>query len=52
MNGARYLEMLQEKLQLHMVVHKCTTFMQDGAPCHISKIVSRFLKKKMIKTID
>ena len=27
MNGVRYLEMLQEKLQLHMVVHKCTTFM-------------------------
>ena len=40
MNGARYLEMLQEKLQLHM------------APCHISKIVSEFLKKKKIKTID
>ena len=52
MNGARYLEMLQEKLQLHMVVHKCTTFMQDGAPCHGSKIVSEFLKKKKIKTID
>ena len=40
MNGARYLEMLQEKLQLHM------------APCHRSKIVSEFLKKKKIKTID
>ena len=52
MNGVRYLEMLQEKLQLHMVFHKCTTFMQDGAPCHRSKIVSKFLKKKKIKTID
>ena len=40
MNGARYLEMLQEKLQLHM------------APCHRSKIVSEFLKTKNIKTID
>ena len=40
MNGARYLEMLQEKLQLHM------------APCHRSKIVSEVLKKKKIKTID
>ena len=40
MNGARYLEMLQEKLQLHM------------APYHRSKIVSEFLKKKKIKTID
>ena len=49
MNGARYLDMLQEKLQLHMVVHKCTTCMQDGAPCHGSKIVRDFLKKKKIK---
>ena len=40
MNGARYQEMLQEKLQLHMT------------PCHRSKIVSEFLKKKNIKTID
>ena len=39
MNGARYLEMLQEKLQLHM------------APCHRSKIVSEFLKKKKIKRL-
>ena len=27
-------------------------FMQDGAPCHCSKLASDFLKKKNIKTLD
>ena len=25
--------------------HKCTIFMQDGAPCHRSKVATDFLKK-------
>ena len=50
MNGARYLELLKDKLKLHMTVYRCTTFMQDGAPCNRSKVVSDYLKK--IKTID
>ena len=27
-------------------------FMQDGAPCHRSKLVGDFLKTKNIKTLD
>ena len=27
-------------------------FIQDGAPCHRSKLVSDLLKKKNIKTLD
>ena len=42
MNGARYLDVLKNKLQIHMTVHSYDTFMQDGAPCHRSKIVSDF----------
>ncbi|KAI0217548.1 hypothetical protein LSAT2_030687, partial [Lamellibrachia satsuma] len=30
MNGPRYVELLKEKLKLHMGIHKCTIFMQDG----------------------
>lgn len=52
MNGARYVEVLKQKLQLHMTVHNCEIFMQDGAPCHRSKIVNEFLKQKKIKTLD
>ena len=33
MNGQNYLA-LKNKLELHMAVHKCSVFMQDGAPCH------------------
>ena len=35
-----------------MNVHNCNIFMQDGAPCHRSKIVSEFLKEKKIKVLD
>lgn len=52
MNGAKYLEVLKEKLQLHMAVHNCDIFMQDGAPCHRSKIVNDFLKGMNITTMD
>ena len=45
-NGAKYLQLLKNKLQFHMNVHECTIFMQDGAPCHKAKIVSNFLKSK------
>ena len=34
MNGPRYVELLAEKLKVHMAVHNCTIFMQNGAPCH------------------
>jgi transposase len=52
MNGARYIEVLKEKLQLHMTVHNCNIFMQDGAPCHRSKIVQDYLKQEKIATLD
>ena len=52
MNGAKYLELLKNKLQLHMNVHECTIFMQDGAPCHKAKIVRNFLKSKKIQVLD
>ena len=46
MNGARYLDVLKNKLQIRMTVHSCDTFMQDGAPCHRSKIVSDFFEEE------
>ena len=42
MNGQRYLNLMKEKLQLHMSVHDCTIFMQDRAPCYRSKITTDF----------
>ena len=40
MNGVRYHWILDEKLELFMTQHGTTHFLQDGAPCHTSKIVT------------
>ena len=52
MNGAKYKELLNDKLKLHMEVHNTKIFMHDGAPCHRSKTVAEFLKKSTVKTMD
>ena len=44
--------MLANKLKMHMAIHKCKMFKQDGAACHCLKLLSDFLKKKNIKTLD
>ena len=33
MNAAKYIEILSEKLQIHMAISGTTTFQQDSAPC-------------------
>ena len=52
MNGQKYLELLKEKLQFYMQFHNCDIFMQDGAPCHRSKIVTNLLMKNDINKFD
>ena len=51
-NGQKYLDLLKNKLKLQMAVHKCSVFMQDGAPCHHAKIVIQFLKAQKINILD
>ena len=51
-NGQKYLDLLKNKLELHMAVHKCSVFMQDVAPCHRAKIVTQFLKAQKINILD
>ena len=52
MNAQQYLDLLKNKLKLHMTIHNCSVFMQDGAPCHRAKIVTQFLKSKKIHLLD
>ena len=52
MNDKKYLDMLKNKLEMHMNIHDCNIFMHDGAPCHRDKIVSEFLKNKKIDILD
>ena len=44
MNAQQYTDLLKNKLELHMTVHNCTVFVQDGALRHRAKIVTQFLK--------
>jgi len=52
MNDSRQVSLLREKLQLRMTVHQSTLFMNDGAPCHQSKVVKSFLVQQEIRILD
>ena len=52
MNGPKYVELIKEKLKLHMHVHGCTISMQDGAPCHPSNVATDFLKESKIYVLE
>jgi hypothetical protein len=53
MNGQRYCRILDEKLEFFMTQHGTTYFLQDGASCHKSKIISFWFQERLnIKLID
>ena len=52
MNGQRYQKVLEEHLLQFMMIHQCTTFMHDSAPCHKSKAVSRWLQINNVQVLD
>ena len=52
MNGPKYVQMLSEKLKLHLQVHNCQIFMQDCAPCHRSKVAKNFLDSNNIDLLE
>lgn len=52
MNGARYVELLKAKLELHLHKHQCAIFMHYSAPCHSSKVVQNLLKRINVSTLD
>ena len=51
-NGAKYLDLLKDKLEIHMVVHDCNVFMLNGAPCHRAKSVKSFLREKNVDILE
>ena len=46
MNIPKYVELLEQKLTLHVLTHGCSKFMPDDTPCHRSNIATNCLKKK------
>ena len=51
-NGPKYVQILSEKLKLHLQVYNCQLFMQDGAPCHRSKVAKNFLDNNNIYLLE
>ena len=51
-NGPKYVELLKNKLLLHMTVYITTISMHDGASCHRSKIMKKFLEENHVTTLD
>jgi hypothetical protein len=45
MNGACYRRILDDKLECFMHQHGTSHFLQDGAPCHKSKIVTQWFNE-------
>ena len=51
-NKPKYVQMLPKKLKLHLQVHNCQMFMQDGAPCHRCKVAKNFLDSNNIDLLE
>jgi hypothetical protein len=43
---------LKDHLLQFMVIHGCTHFLQDGAPCHASMCITAFLAQQSFQVID
>lgn len=41
-NAARYIEVLEAKVKIHMQLTGSTIFQQDSAPCHMVKVVKKW----------
>jgi len=50
-NGQVYLNILKDKLMHHMRILNCTTFQQDGAPCHKAGMVTRWLADQHVEVL-
>ena len=52
MNGATYLNVLQEHMQQFYQQRQCDFFMQDGAPCHKTRTVTKWLSDNNMSVLD
>ena len=52
MKAANYIDVLRNHLLLQFHIHGCKFFMHDGAPCHSSKAVKKFLNDNKIDVLE
>ena len=48
LRGSNYIDVLKDYLLTFWRIYQCDYFIQDGAPAHRSKIVTKFLEDKII----
>jgi len=41
-NAAKYIEVMESKVKIHMNISSSTIFQQDSAPCHTAKTVKKW----------
>ncbi len=46
MNGVRYCQLLDDKLEVFVQLHGTTLFLKDGAPCYKSRIVTEWFNNR------
>ena len=46
-----YLDLLKDKLKLHMNTHESKIFMHNGAPCHKVKVVTSYLENEKVEVL-
>lgn len=51
-DSKRYIELMENKLKLFMTIHQCEIFMQDSAPCHVSKASLAWFQKQKIRLLE
>ena len=51
-NAKSYLNIIQNKLPVHMAIHQCSIYQQDGATCHQAGIVRKWLRDSRIDVLD
>ena len=52
MIGPQCIELLSNKLKMHMYIHTCTTFLRKGASCQRTKVVTNFFAKSNVKALE
>ena len=51
-NAVKYLEILKNKLKIHMALARCNVFQQDGAPCHTARVLKEWFASENIQILD
>lgn len=51
-NAKTYIEILREKLPIHLNLRNCSVFQHDGAPCHTAKCIKAWLQSVNIRVLE